>query len=97
MIDLYTWDTQRAQDPHHAGGSRPAYRVHTVNIGASEQFRPEYLKINPNSKIPAIVDQDGPDGGPVTLRIRRDPDLSGGEDRQVPARADGRCHARCNG
>ncbi|WP_115719564.1 glutathione binding-like protein [Gallaecimonas mangrovi] len=39
-----------------------AYEAHTVNIGEDEQFEPEFLAINPNNKIPAIVDPNGPDG-----------------------------------
>jgi len=41
--------------------------VHKVNIGANEQFTPEFLAINPNNRIPAIVDSDGPGGRPLTL------------------------------
>jgi len=44
------------------------YNVHKINIGTnSEQFAPEYLKINPNGKIPSIVDPDGPDGKPIAM------------------------------
>jgi len=43
------------------------YRLHKVDISKGEQFRPEFLAINPNNKIPAIVDQDGPGGKPITL------------------------------
>ena len=44
------------------------YNVHKINIGTNtEQFAPEYLKINPNGKIPSIVDPDGPDGKPIAL------------------------------
>lgn len=43
------------------------YDVHVVNIAKGEQFKPEFVKINPNSKIPAIVDPDGPDGQPISI------------------------------
>ena len=44
------------------------YRVHRINLGTNaEQFTPEYLKINPNGKIPSIVDADGPDGKPIAM------------------------------
>jgi GST-like protein len=43
------------------------YEPHTINIGKNETFTPEFIKINPNSKIPAIVDPDGPDGKPITV------------------------------
>ena len=43
------------------------YRVRTIDITQGEQLHPEFVAINPNSKIPAIVDCDGPDGKPITL------------------------------
>ncbi len=43
------------------------YDVHYVNIGRGEQFRPEFLKIAPNNRMPAIVDPEGPDGKPVSV------------------------------
>jgi len=43
------------------------YEVHAVDIGAGDQFKPEFLKISPNNKMPAIVDPEGPDGTPYAL------------------------------
>jgi GST-like protein len=43
------------------------YEPHTINIGANETWTPEYLALNPNGKIPAIIDPDGPGGKPVGL------------------------------
>jgi hypothetical protein len=43
------------------------YRAHPVNIGAGDQFKPDFLAISPNNKIPAITDPDGPDGKPISL------------------------------
>jgi GST-like protein len=43
------------------------YEPHTINILKNETFTPEFIAINPNSKIPAIVDPDGPDGKPITI------------------------------
>ncbi|MFN7667028.1 MAG: glutathione S-transferase family protein, partial [Burkholderiales bacterium] len=44
-----------------------SYMVHAVDIGAGDQFKPEFLRISPNNKIPAIVDSEGPDGRPISL------------------------------
>ncbi len=43
------------------------YKVHLVDITRQEQFKPEFLKINPNNKIPAIVDHDGPHHLPISV------------------------------
>jgi GST-like protein len=43
------------------------YEPHTINIGKNETFTPEYLSLNPNGKIPAIIDPDGPGGAPLGL------------------------------
>jgi GST-like protein len=40
---------------------------HPIDIGAGDQFAPDFLKISPNNKIPAMVDTDGPDGAPISL------------------------------
>jgi GST-like protein len=68
MIDLYTWTTPNGRKVSIMLEELALpYRVHPVNIGQGEQFRPEYLKINPNGKIPSIVDPEGPDGEPITM------------------------------
>ena len=68
MIDLYTWSTPNGRKVsimlEECG---LPYRVHTVNIGKDEQFKPAFLAINPNNRIPAIVDSEGPDGKPLPL------------------------------
>src|SRR4028119_2531011 len=43
------------------------YEVRPINIAAGDQFEPEFLKISPNNKMPAIVDPEGPDGGPISV------------------------------
>ncbi len=43
------------------------YSAHIVDITKDEQFKPEFLAISPNNKIPAIIDSDGPDGTPVSV------------------------------
>ena len=68
MIDLYTWTTPNGRKVsimlEECG---LPYRVHKVDIGKGEQFRPEFLAINPNNRIPAIVDGEGPEGKPLPL------------------------------
>ena len=68
MIDLYTWATPNGRKISiMLEEIALPYRVHPVNIGAGEQFAPAYLAINPNGKIPAIVDHEGPGGQPLSL------------------------------
>jgi GST-like protein len=43
------------------------YEAHYINIGQNESWTPEFLALNPNGKIPAIIDPDGPDGKPLPL------------------------------
>ncbi len=68
MIDLYTWPTPNGHKVHiMLEETGIPYRVHPVNIGAGEQFTPEFLKISPNNKMPAMVDPDGPGGKPISM------------------------------
>ena len=68
MIDLYTWSTPNGRKISIMLEELGLpYTVHAINIGAGEQFGREFVTINPNSKIPAIVDSDGPDGQPISL------------------------------
>lgn len=68
MIDLYTWTTPNGRKVsimlEECG---LPYNVHKIDIGKGDQFTPEFVAINPNSKIPAIIDSNGPDGKPITL------------------------------
>ncbi len=68
MIQLYTWGTpngKKASIMLEEVGL--PYEVHPINIGQGDQMKPEYLAINPNNKIPSIIDTDGPGGKPFTL------------------------------
>lgn len=67
MIQLYTWGTPNGRKVSIALEELGLpYTVHPVNIGKDEQFEPDFLKIAPNNKIPAIVDDEAP-GGPLAL------------------------------
>ncbi len=68
MIDVYTWPTPNGHKVHIMLEELGLeYAVRPVNIRTGEQFKPEFLKISPNNKIPAIVDSDGPGGKPVSV------------------------------
>ncbi|HEX4202517.1 MAG TPA: glutathione S-transferase N-terminal domain-containing protein, partial [Chthoniobacterales bacterium] len=68
MIDLYYWPTPNGHKVtiflEEAGLE---YRIVPINIRKGEQFAPEFLKISPNNRMPAIVDTDGPGGKPFSL------------------------------
>ena len=68
MITLYTWATPNGRKIsimlEECG---LPYRAIPVNIGAGDQFKPGFLAISPNNKIPAITDPQGPDGQPISL------------------------------
>ena len=68
MITLHTWNTPNGRKISAALEEMDLpYTVKTVNIGKDEQFQPDFLKISPNNRIPAIVDADGPDGQPISV------------------------------
>jgi GST-like protein len=68
MIDLYTWGTPNGRKIsvmlEEVG---LPYRSHPIDISKGDQFAPEFIAINPNSKIPAIVDPEGPGGRPISV------------------------------
>lgn len=67
-IAVYSWPTPNGQKVHIALEElKLPYTVQAVNIGAGEQFQPEFLAISPNNKIPAIVDPKGPDDKPYSV------------------------------
>jgi len=72
VIDVYSWPTPNGHKVHIML-EECGYRLdhdwvaHPIDIGAGDQFNPEFLKISPNNKIPAITDPNGPDGKPIHL------------------------------
>ena len=68
MLEVWTWPTPNGHKVHIALEELEIpYKIVPINIGAGEQFRPEFLAITPNHRIPAIVDPDGPGGKRFTL------------------------------
>jgi GST-like protein len=68
MIEVYSWPTPNGHKVHiMLEECGLPYRAHPVNIGTGEQFKPEFLAISPNNKIPALTDPDGPGGQPIHL------------------------------
>ncbi|MBV1864752.1 MAG: glutathione S-transferase N-terminal domain-containing protein [Rhodobacteraceae bacterium] len=67
-IDLYYWPTPNGWKISIALEEMGLpYSVHLVNIGKGDQFKPDFLKIAPNNRMPAIVDPEGPDGKPISI------------------------------
>jgi GSH-dependent disulfide-bond oxidoreductase len=68
MIDLYTWPTPNGIKIHIMFEETGLpHRVFGIDIAKGDQFNPEFLKISPNNKIPAILDHEGPEGEPFAL------------------------------
>lgn len=67
-IELYYWPTPNGWKITIALAEMGLpYRLHLVNIGAGDQFAPDFLKIAPNNRMPAIIDPEGPDGAPIPI------------------------------
>ena len=67
-IDLYYWPTPNGWKITIALEELALpYKIHLVDIGAGDQFKPDFLKIAPNNRMPAIVDPCGPDGEPISI------------------------------
>jgi GST-like protein len=67
-IDLYFWPTPNGWKASIALEEMGLpYTTHLVNIGAGDQFKPDFLAISPNNRMPAITDPDGPDGAPISI------------------------------
>jgi len=67
-IDLYYWPTPNGwKITIMLEECGLPYAIHPVNIGKGDQFKPEFLAISPNNKMPAIIDPDGPDGQPISV------------------------------
>src|SRR5712691_2868217 len=67
-IELWTWNTPNGRKISVALEEMGLpYTVKPVHIGQGEQFKPEFVKISPNSKIPAIIDSEGPGGAPISI------------------------------
>ena len=98
MIEVWTWPTPNGHKVHimleEVG---LPYQVIPVNIGAGDQFKPEFLALNPNHRIPAIVDEDGPGGkrfplfesGAILIYLGEKP---GGSSPPTRRRATPRCN-----
>jgi GST-like protein len=67
-IELYFWPTPNGfKITIMLEECRLPYVIRPVNIGRGDQFKPEFLAISPNNRMPAIVDPDGPGGAPVSV------------------------------
>ena len=68
MIQLYTWGTPNGKKVSiMLEEVELPYEVHPIDLAKGDQLKPEYLAINPNNKIPAIIDTEGPGGKPFKL------------------------------
>ena len=67
-IDLFFWPTPNGWKISIALEEMDLpYNLHLVDIGAGDQFKPDFLKIAPNNRMPAIIDPEGPEGAPISI------------------------------
>nr|WP_272210695.1 glutathione S-transferase N-terminal domain-containing protein [Marinicella sp. W31]MDC2876600.1 glutathione S-transferase N-terminal domain-containing protein [Marinicella sp. W31] len=67
-IELFYWPTPNGYKiAIYLEEAGVPYNVNLVNIGKGDQFKPEFLKISPNNRMPAIIDPEGPGGEPVSV------------------------------
>ena len=82
MIELYTASTPNGQKIHiMLEETGQEYAAHFIKLDRGEQFDPQFLKVSPNNKIPAILDHDGPAASPLGVRIGLHPAVPRREDR----------------
>ena len=68
MYDIYNWPTSNGRKINIAAEELEVeYKIHPIAIGKGEQFSAKFIAINPNQKIPAVIDRDGPDGKPYAM------------------------------
>ncbi|MCJ0763410.1 glutathione binding-like protein [Variovorax terrae] len=68
MIEVFSWPTPNGHKVHiMLEECGLPYKAIPVNIGSGDQFKPDFLAISPNNKIPALIDPQGPDGQPISL------------------------------
>ena len=68
MIEVFSWPTPNGHKVHiMLEECGLPYKAIPVNIGTGDQFKPAFLTVSPNNKIPAITDPQGPDGKPISL------------------------------
>jgi len=68
MYDIYNWPTSNGRKINIMVEELGVeYEIHPIAIGKNDQFTPQFTALNPNQKIPAVIDQDGPGGKPYTM------------------------------
>jgi len=68
MYDIYNWPTSNGRKVNIAIEELEVeYKIHPIAIGKDDQFTAEFTALNPNQKIPAVIDQDGPGGKPYVM------------------------------